>query len=74
MDKLLAWLQSKNITSHSVAAVVVILATALTTDQQVRDFFISLFQAHPKVVTVVMSLAAIVLKYSHSSKQTGGTV
>lgn len=67
VDAFLAWLKSKNITSHTVVVAIVFLATALVEDQQVRDFFISMFQTHPKIVAVVISLAGIIFKYSRSS-------
>lgn len=69
--ELRAWLRSKNITSHAIVATVVLVASAVTTDQQVRDFLIGLLQAHPKLATGIFSLAAIILKYSHSSSAAG---
>lgn len=65
-NQIIAWLKSKNITSHAVVAGIVVLATALTTDTQVRDFFIEQFQSHPKIVAFVISLAGIIFKYSTS--------
>ena len=44
-----AWLRSKNWTAHTVAIAAVAAATAVTTDQQVRDFVLGIFQAHPAV-------------------------
>jgi len=67
MSAFLAWLKTKNINSHAVAAVIVAMATALVTDQQVRDFVISLFQTHPKIVSILISAAGIIFKYSHSA-------
>jgi len=71
MPDLMKWLRSKSITSHSVAAALVLAATVITSDQQVRDFVLGLFQAHPKIATAIVSLAAIILKYSHSSSPAG---
>jgi len=66
-DKVLEWIKSKNITSHAIAGVIVTVCTILATDTEVRDFFIKNFQTHPKIVATIFSIAAIVLKYSHSS-------
>jgi hypothetical protein len=71
MNALMAWLKSKNLTSHSIAAAAIALATLITTDQQVRDFLISTFQQHPKIGTGIVTLAGIILKYSHSSSAAG---
>lgn len=70
-DSLIAWFKSKNVTAHTIAAVGVLAATAITTDQQVRDFVLGLFQAHPKIGTGILTVAGIILKYSHSSSAAG---
>lgn len=66
-----AWLKSKNITAHTIAVAIVFISTAIVSDQQVRDYVLQLFQAHPKIGTEIVALAAIILKYSHSSSQAG---
>ena len=66
-----AWLRSKNWTAHTVAIAAVAAATAVTTDQQVRDFVLGIFQAHPKIGTGIITAAGIILKYSHSSSAAG---
>lgn len=71
MAALLAWLRSKSFTSHSVAAGAVFLAGLISTDQQVRDLMLTFFKSHPAIGTDIVALAAIVLKYSHSSSPAG---
>ena len=71
IDGLLAWFKSKNISAHTIAVLAIAAATAITTDEQVRDFVMSLFQAHPKIFAGITSAAAIILKYSHSSSDAG---
>ena len=68
---LIAWFKSKNITAHSIAVIAIAAATAITTDEQVRSFVTGMFQNHPKIFTGIMSAAAIILKYSHSSSAAG---
>jgi hypothetical protein len=74
MNKLIAWLKSKNVTSHTVAAISISAATLITTDQQARDFVQVLFKAHPSVIPDILLIAGIILKYSHSSSPAGAIV
>ena len=67
IDKLLSWLKSKNVTSHTVAGVVTAACLAYVGDQQVRDFVNGLFEHHPKILGVITASVALWLKYSHSS-------
>jgi len=66
-----AWLKSKSITSHTVAAALVLFATAYTTDQQLRDFIIKLFQNHPTIPADILMACGIILKYTRSSSPAG---
>jgi len=66
-----AWFKGKNITAHSVAALAIAFATAYTSDQQFRDFVISMFQTHPKILADITLAVGIILKYSHSSSAAG---
>lgn len=65
------WLRSKNITSHTVAAFALSAAALITTNQQVQQFVLALFKAHPAVGADIVLLAGIILKYSHSSSDEG---
>ena len=71
MNTFIAWFKSKNITAHTIAAILVVVAGAITGDQQVRDFLITLFQKHPAVFADLSAIAGIYLKYSHSSSAAG---
>ena len=71
MSKFLAWLKSKNWTAHSVLAAAIVIAGVIKTDPQVQQILIALFAHHPAVVAQIMALAAVVLKYSHSSSAAG---
>ena len=68
---LAAWFKSKNITAHTIAAVAILAATAITTDETVRNFVLGFFQTHPKIGTGIITVAGIILKYSHSSSDAG---
>ena len=71
MGMILAWIRSKNVTAHSVAAIGILIATVITSDQTVRDFVMQLFHNHPAMGTDILVLAGIILKYSHSSSAAG---
>jgi hypothetical protein len=71
VDTLVAWFKSKNITAHSIAAAAVAFATLYTTDQQFRDFVLTLVQSHPKITADLGLAVGIILKYSHSSSPAG---
>jgi hypothetical protein len=71
MQEFLSWLRSKSITSHTIAVAAIAAATLITTDQQLRDFVLELFKAHPVIGTDIIALAGIILKYSHSSSPAG---
>ena len=71
MNALLAWLRSKNITSHTIAAALAVIAGLIVKDEQVRDFLISSLVAHPKIAAGIVSAAGIWFKYSHSSSPAG---
>jgi hypothetical protein len=71
MSELIAWFKSKNINSHAIAASAIALSTLVMTDETVRNFVLGLFQQHPKIGTGIVTLAGIILKYSHSSSPAG---
>jgi pantothenate kinase type III len=71
MNRIIAWFESRNITSHTVAAVAISAATLISTDEQVRSFLVSAFQQHPKIASELIALAGIILKYSRSSSPAG---
>jgi hypothetical protein len=68
---ILAWIRSKNITAHSIAAIGVIVATLITSDQTVRNFVLELFEKHPAIGTDIVVFAGIIIKYSNSSSAAG---
>jgi hypothetical protein len=66
MNAILAWLKSKNASSHSIAAGAVVIAGIIMTDEKVRDFVLALFAKHPDVGTAIVTIAGIIFKYSSS--------
>lgn len=68
MSRFIAWLKSKNVNAHTVAAVLVTVAGAIVLDSEVRNFVLELFAVHPKIGTAIITAAGIYFRYSHSSK------
>jgi hypothetical protein len=68
---IVAWLKSKNISSHTVAALLISAAGLIVGDQQIRDFLVGALASHPKAASTIIALAGIILKYTRSSSSTG---
>jgi hypothetical protein len=73
-----AWFRSKNITTHTVGAVIVAAAFAYDGSPALRDYIGTLFTGYPVVVTHLGVLAANIVgavtlwrNYSHSSSAAG---
>jgi hypothetical protein len=64
MKDLVAWLKSRNISSHSIAVGAVALCSLIMTDETIRNFVLNLFAEHPKIGTAIVTIAGIILKYS----------
>jgi hypothetical protein len=71
MVAFLAWLKSRNITSHTVAVALIALAGLITSDEQVRTFLLQSLSAHPKIAADIILAAGIILKYSRGSSPVG---
>lgn len=71
VTRFVAWIKSKNITAHSVAVAAIAFATLYSSDQQFRDFVLTLVKGHPKIIADIGVAVGIILKYSHSSSDAG---
>lgn len=71
VDGLVAWIRSKNWTAHSIAGIAGLVAIAITTDQQVKDFLFQILKDHPTLAADIVAAAMIYAKYSHSSSAAG---
>jgi hypothetical protein len=68
---IVAWFKSKNITAHSLAAILITAAGIVTFDPQVQQFLVDLLKAHPVLASDIILFAGIVAKYTHSSSPAG---
>jgi hypothetical protein len=66
-----AWLRSKNITTHTVAALALAAAGAITFDPQVQQILVALLKGHPTLVADIVLIAGVIAKYSQSSSPSG---
>ena len=74
MKKLLAWLRSKNITTHTVGLAIITFACLYDSTPELRNYIGTLFVGHPVVVTQLGTLltniaagVALWRNFSHSS-------
>ena len=67
----IAWIKSKSILAHSVAALCLTAAGVITFDPQVQQLLLALLKEHPADASDIILLAAVVAKYSHSSSPAG---
>ena len=56
MKKLLAWLRSKNITTHTVGLAIITFACLYDSTPELRNYIGTLFVGHPVVVTQLGTL------------------
>jgi hypothetical protein len=68
---LLAWLKSKNWSTHAIGAGLVTIFTIISTSQQAQQFLVTMFQAHPVIASQIVLLATIVVTYKRSSSPAG---
>ena len=76
--KFIAWLKSKNITTHTIGAAIVGFAVVYNSSSEVRDYIGTLLVGYPVVVTKIGVLCADIVagvtlwrNYSHSSSAAG---
>ena len=77
-NKFVAWMRSKNLTTHTVGAAIVGFAVVYNSSPDVRNYIGTLLAGYPVVVTkigiVTADIVAAVMlwaKYSHSSSAAG---
>jgi hypothetical protein len=71
MTALLAWLKSKNWSTHAIGISLASIATVIVSDQQAQQFLINLFNTHPAIATQIIALAGIIAAYKRSSSKAG---
>lgn len=71
MNAIKAWLKSRNVTSHTIAGFAAGAFALYTSDQQFRDFVLSNFEHHPKILAGIATVAGIYFKYSGAHSPAG---
>jgi hypothetical protein len=71
ISPLVAWLKSKNITSHVIAGLITTLSTGFAFDPTFRGAVGMLFVNYPRTLASLGAVLTIWLKYSHSSSEVG---
>jgi hypothetical protein len=70
-DVILAWLKSKNWTTHTVGAACISAAIYISASQQAQQFLLDLLKAHPALAADAILLATLIAKASRSSSPAG---
>ncbi len=63
------WLNSKNVSSKSIAAACGVVALAITSSTELQQVISDLFKSHPVVGVDILLVATAIAKLSHSSKK-----
>jgi hypothetical protein len=78
MNSLLAWLKSKNVTTHTVGLAIIAFAVAYDSDKSLQNYISSIFVGHEAVVTTLGKVCANIVmgvtvwrNYSHSTSPAG---
>ena|SRR3569833_147130 len=71
MDWVVKWLRSRNITSHTVAGVITLIAFTYISDTEVRSYVTELLQNHPKIIAFITWVFVMWLKYSNAHSPIG---
>ena len=71
MNQIKTWLEEHKISSHSIAAALVVAATAYTTNIQIQGFVNSMIGAHPTWIVNLTALSGIILNYMGSHNTQG---
>lgn len=67
-----AWLKSKNITTHTIGAFALSAGIAITDNAWgCRDFLLQLFRDHPKLGSDLVLIAGAIAAYKRSSSKAG---
>jgi hypothetical protein len=71
MNALVAWLRSKNWSTHAIVVSLGSFAVFITSDPQAQQFLVSMLKAHPAIATQIIVLAGIITTYKRSSSPAG---
>lgn len=62
------WFQSHNITTHGIALLIGSLAVLVETNTHIRDVLLKDLSIHPKIISSLGALGAIILAYKQPKK------
>lgn len=65
------WFHSHNVSTHVIASVIGIVAVLVETDRHVRDLLLVDLGIHPKIISSLACLGAILLAYKQPKKLNG---
>ena len=69
MQKLLDWFHAHNYVTHALAGAIVALAILVQTDETIRSMLLKDLDIHPKIISTLACLGAILLAYKQPKKE-----
>jgi len=69
MTSFITWAKGKSSMAHSIAMFGIAAACAITKDADLQKLIVSLFKDHPVIASDIVIAAAIIFRYSKSSKK-----
>ena len=70
MKAILTWFREHRISTHGIALAIGSLAILVETDRHVRDLFLKDLDIHPKIISSLAALGAILLAYKQPRRET----
>lgn len=68
MKAVMAWIRDHRSSTHALAAAIGTLAILVQTDTHIRDLLIKDLDIHPKIISTLACLGAILLVYKQPKK------
>lgn len=69
MNAILKWFRDHRSSTHALAAAIGVLAILVQTDTHIRNLLIEDLDIHPKIISTLACLGAILLAYKQPRKQ-----
>lgn len=74
MKAIMDWFRAHNISTHGLALAIGALAVLVETDQHIRDLLLKDLDIHPKIISSLGALGAILLAYRQPKRVDPGAV
>lgn len=73
MKAVMQWIRDHKSSTHALAAAIGVLAILVQTDSHIRNLLIEDLDIHPKIISTLACLGAILLAYKQPRKVNGAS-